>query len=170
MPEKRQIKLKKPRSTKKKNATNAIVAVIVVTAISAGVIYFYNHQNLSDTQSVHWITSGPFGINNSTFRLGDNVFMIVNGLKPTDVGQIVVYDPKGGIFTHVPFNGTEKSDFNYFFKPNTERVEKLCTPQDLVGNWTIVFQGTHYDPLTFKVINEWVEGSQKEIKPIPSPC
>lgn len=162
--------MKKPKSGKK-SATNAIIAVIVIIAISASVIYFYNQQKMSgDDTTAQWITSGPFAITNGTYRLDDNVFMVVTGLKPTDVGKIIVYDPKGGVFTQAPFNGTLKSDFNYFFKPNTDRLEKLCTPQDLVGNWTIAFPGTSYSPLHFKIINEWVPSGQSEIKPIPQPC
>lgn len=160
----------KKKKTGKKGRTNTIIATIVILAVSLAGIYFYNQQKASQENTAQWVTSGPFSITNETYRLGDNVFMIVQGLKPTDVGKIVVYDPKGGIFTQAPFNGTMKSEFNYFFKPNTVKVEKLCTPQDLVGNWTIVFQGTSYRPIPFQVINEWVKGSQSEIKPIPSPC
>ncbi|MGB6463647.1 MAG: hypothetical protein WBF38_05435 [Nitrosotalea sp.] len=161
--------MKKPKSGKK-SATSAIITVIVIIAISASAIYFYNHQKMSEeNNTAQWVTSGPFAINNGTYRLDDNVFMVVTGLKPTDAGKIIVYDPKGGVFTQEPFNGTLKSDFNYFFKPNTERIEKLCTPQDLVGNWTIDFSGTSYDPIHFEIINEWVPSGQAEIKPI-SPC
>lgn len=163
--------MKKPKSTKKRNATSAIIAVVVITAISAGIVYFYNQHKTVDT-TAQWITSGPFSITNSTYRLGDNVFMVVTGLKPTDVGTMLVYDPKGGLFSQVPFNGTMKSEFNYFFKPITLKSEKLCTPQDLVGNWTIVFRGTSYSPLHFQVLNEWVPGAQAgaDLQPVPSPC
>lgn len=162
--------MKKPKS-RKKSASSAIIAVIVIIAISASAIYFYNHQKTSeDGNTAQWITSGPFAITNGTYRIDDNVFMTVTGLKPTDAGKIIVYDPKGGIFTQTPFNGTLKSDFNYFFKPNTNRLEKLCTPQDLVGNWTIAFPGTSYDPIHFEIINEWVPSGQAEIKSIPPPC
>ncbi|MGI0062655.1 MAG: hypothetical protein ACREBA_09425 [Nitrosotalea sp.] len=161
--------MKKPKSGKKRNASSAIIAVIVVVAISASAIYLYNQQKMSGENTAQWVTSGPFSINNGTYRLDDNVFMVVTGLTPTDVGKIIVYDPKGGVFTQAPFNGTIKSDFNYFFKPNTEKLEKLCTPQDLVGNWTIAFPGTSYGPIHFKIINEWVQGGQAEIKAI-DPC
>ncbi len=161
--------MKKPISKKKKNAMGAVITVVVIVAVSAAAIYFYNQRGTTGNGAGQWVTSGPFAINNSTYRLGDNIFMTVTGLKPTDVGKMIVYDPKGGIFTQVPFNGTQKSDFNYFFKPNTERIEKLCTPQDLVGNWTMEFQGTPYRSLSFQVINEWVPGSQAEIKAI-DPC
>ena len=162
--------MKKPKS-RKKNAASAIIAVIVIIAISASAIYFYNQQKTSGGNNTsQWVTSGPFAITNGTYRLDDNVFMVVTGLKPTDIGNMIVYDPEGGNVTRIPFNGTMKSDFNYFFKPQTNRAEKLCTPQDLVGNWTIVFQGTSYSPIHFQVINEWVQGGQAEVKPIPPPC
>ncbi|MGB9003026.1 MAG: hypothetical protein WCC52_04390 [Nitrosotalea sp.] len=162
--------MKKPKS-RKKSASSAIIAVIVIIAISASAIYFYNHQKTSgDDNTAQWITSGPFAITNGTYRIDDNIFMVVTGLKPTDAGNIMVYDPEGAIYTKTPFNGTLKSDFNYFFKPNTERLAKICTPQDLVGNWTIDFPGTSYDPIHFKIINEWVQGGQAEIKSIPPPC
>ncbi|MDE1726120.1 MAG: hypothetical protein KGH89_02500 [Thaumarchaeota archaeon] len=163
--------MKKPIS-RKKNTTSAIITVIVIVSISAAAIYLYNQQKMSGENTSQWITSGPFSVTNGTYRLGDNIFMVVTGLKPTDIGTMVIYDPKGGVFTHVPFNGTMKSDFNYFFKPVTEKPEKLCTPQDLVGNWTISFQGTSYSPITFRIINEWVPGAQAgaEMQPIPSPC
>lgn len=158
--------MKKPKSQKKKRS-GAIIAAIIITAISASAIYLYTHQQKA--KDFPWEISGPFKIDKSQYKLGENVFMVVTGLSPSDAGKIVVYDPNGGVFTQSPFNGTMKSDFNYYFKPNTVKTEKLCTPQDLVGNWTIVFQGSKYKPLKFQVINEWIEGSQKEIKPI-NPC
>lgn len=158
----------KKKKSGKKSRTNSIIAVVVIAAISATAIYYYNQQKMSENNT-QWIISGPFAITKEKYRLGENIFMVIQGLKPNDAGKMVVFDPKGGVFTQVPFNGTMKSGFNYFFKPNTERIEKLCTPQDLVGNWTIAFQGTSYRPILFQVINDWVQGSQAEIKPI-NPC
>ncbi len=165
--------MKKKKSGKKSRRDTIIALVVIMIVIPTG-IYFYNQQKLSqENNTTQGITSGPFTIDKEKYRLGDYVFMVVTGLKPTDNGEMIVYDPKGGNFTKVPFNGTMKSDWNYMFKPNTERIEKLCTAQDLIGNWTIVFQGTSYKPIPFQVINEWVQGAQAEIKPVPpglSPC
>lgn len=161
----------KKKKSGKKSRKGTIIALVVIMAIIPTGIYYYNQQKMSEENNTSgWVISGPFAITKDKYRLGDNVFMVVQGLKPNDVGAIIVFDPKGGVFTHVLFNGTEKSQFNYFFKPNTVGTEKLCTPQDLVGNWTIVFQGTPYKPIPFQVINEWVQGSQAEIKSIPPPC
>ena len=162
--------MKKPKSAKKRQSS-AIIAVVLVVAISAGAIYFMNH-NKAETNTSQWITSGPFSLTNSTFRLGDNVFMVVTGLKPTDTGTILIYDPHGGLFEHIPFNGTMKSDFNYFFKPVTLKSEKLCTAKDLVGNWTLVFSGTSYKSLQFRILDQYVPGAEteKDLLPVPPPC
>jgi hypothetical protein len=163
--------LKKKKSGKR-NRANAIIGLAVIIVIIVMGIYFYNQQKMSGESGIQGVTSGPFSITKEKYRLGDYVFMVVQGLKSNDAGKMVIFDPKGGIFTQVSFNGTEKSEFNYYFKPVTERGEKLCTPQDLVGNWTIVFQGTTYKPIPFQVINEWIPGDQadKDLKPIPPPC
>lgn len=155
--------MKKPKSTKTQGR-NAVIAVIVITAISAAGVYLYNQSRAPIVGTSEGVTSGPFEINNETYKLGEYVFMVVTGLQPTDVGHILVFAPNGRITTVVPFNGTLKSDFNTFFKPNTDVRTNLCTPQDLVGNWTIEFQGTTYRSIQFQVINEWIPGAQAEIK------
>ena len=155
--------MKKPKSTKTKGL-NAVIAVILITAISAAGIYLYNQSRAPIVGTSQGITSGPFEINNGTYKLGEYVFMVVTGLQPTDAGNILVFAPNGKVTTVVPFNGTLKSDFNTFFKPNTDVRTNLCTPQELVGNWTIEFQGTTYRSIQFQVINEWIPGSQAEIK------
>ena len=99
--------------------------------------------------------------------------MVVSNLQPTDVGQIVIVDPKGDAFSKIPFNGTMKSSFKQYFKPNTERSLALCNPTDLVGHWNIVFKGVPYKSIPFEVVNDWSPGSQAEIKPVPKgldPC
>jgi len=137
-------------------------------------IYYYNQQKAAvENTGSNGIASGPFSINKEKYRLGDYVFMVVEGLQPSDGGKMIIYDPKGGTFSTVQFNGTLKTEWNYAFKPDTVATEKLCTPQDLLGNWTIVFNGTSYKPIVFQVINEWVEGAQSDIKAIPhgiGPC
>jgi hypothetical protein len=101
--------------------------------------------------------------------------MIVSGLQPTEVGEIDVIDPKGGAFTTIPFNGTLKSSFKQFFKPDTERRLALCNATDLVGHWTIAFKGVHYKPIPFEVVNEYIPGEENGsgLAPVPKgldPC
>lgn len=164
--------MKKPKTGKKKKHIGSIIAAIVITVIIAASVYLYYEQKQSEQQN-QWISSGPFSINKNKYKLGENIFMSVRGLKPVEAGQIMIVDPKGGVYSTIPFNGTMKSDFNQFFKPNTQRSLSLCTPEDLVGNWSLIFQGVSYKSIPFEIVNEWIEGSQAEIKSVPKgldPC
>ncbi len=159
--------MKKKSTNQKKKITGPIIGIIIIAVIIAGGIYYYNQQKISET-NVQWQNnSGPFAINKFQYKIGENIFMVVSNLKPSDAGTIVIVDPKGSIYDSVPFNGTMKTSFHYYFKPNTQIGLKLCTPTDLVGKWGLVFQGVPYRPIKFNVTNDWIEGTQSEIKPIP---
>jgi hypothetical protein len=164
-------KLKMDDKSKKKKHHGITIGVIILTCIIITAFYFYYEQ----TKPVewNWITSGPFAINKNQYKLGENIFMIVSGLKPTDVGEIDIVDPKGDTFSKIPFNGTIKSSFKQFFKPNTERKLALCNATDLVGHWNIIFKGVPYKSIPFEIINAWIPGSQSELTPVPKgldPC
>jgi hypothetical protein len=161
----------KSRSGKKKHI-GAIIGIIILAGVISTAIYLYNEQKAS-VEKYQWIISGPFAINKNQYKLGENIFMVVSNLKPTDVGQIVITDPKGDTYSSIPFNGTMKSSFKQFFKPNTQRGLALCNPTDLVGQWNIIFEGVSYKSIPFKIVNEWIEGSQSEVQPVPkglAPC
>jgi hypothetical protein len=165
--------LKKKERTKKKKHVGKIIGLIILAGIVAvGVYHYYQQKDLEERQWT-WITSGPFEINKNQYKLGENIFMIVSGLQPTDVGEIDVVDPKGSTFTAIPFNGTMKSNFKQFFKPNTDRRLALCNATDLVGHWNIIFKGVPYKSIPFEIVNDWIPGSQSELKPVPKgldPC
>ncbi len=161
--------------TKKKKHTGKIIALIIVVGIAAVVTYSYYQQKQLESQQWHWIASGPFSINKNQYELGENIFMIVNGLQPTDVGEIDIVDPKGDAFTKIPFNGTMKSSFQQFFKPVTERSLGLCNATSLVGNWNIIFKGVSYKSIPFEITNEFIPGEESGsgMAPVPkglAPC
>lgn len=162
--------MKKKQSGQKKKKVNSIIAIIFISAIIAGGIYYYEQKKNSESEIQWQNISGPFAINKFQYKLGENIFMVVSNLKSTDTGKIVIIDPKGDTYDAIPFNGTMKTDFHYYFKPNTQNIGglKICKPTDLVGKWGLIFQGTPYKSLTFNVINDWIEGSQAEIKAIPN--
>ena len=162
----------KQRSKKKKHL-GKIIGLIVLAGIVAAIVYSYYQQKELEDRQWKWVTSGPFSINKNQYKLGENIFMVVSGLKPTDVGVIDVVDPKGDSFTKIPFNGTMKSDFKQFFKPDTERKLALCNATDLVGQWNIIFRGVPYKSIPFEIVNDWIPGSQAELTPVPKgldPC
>ncbi len=163
-------KLKKKESEQKKKKTGPIIAAIVIAAILTSGIYYYIQQKNSAVEPQWQNTSGPFAINKFQYKLSEYVFIAVNNLQPNEAGKIVVVDPQGDVYYTIPFNGTLKTSFKQFFKPNTENIGglKICKPTDLVGNWGLIFQGVPYKPIKFQVINDWIQGGQTEVKPIPN--
>lgn len=162
------MKSKKIQQNKKK--TGPIIALIVIAAIIIGGVFYYNNQQKNSEENTQWRNiSGPFAINKFQYKLGENIFMIVSNIQPIEAGKIAIIAPNGDTYSTIPFNGTLKTSFHYFFKPNTENVGgvKLCNPTDLVGKWGLIFQGVPYKPLKFEVTNEWIQGAEAEIKPIP---
>jgi hypothetical protein len=160
--------LKKKVTGQKKKKINSIIVVIIIAVVIAGVYHYYNQQ--PSTSEVQWQNkSGPFAINKFQYKLDENIFIVVSNLKPTEAGKMLFIDPKGDVYYTIEFNGTLKTSFHQFFKPNTENIGglKLCNPSDLVGNWGVILQGVPYKPLKFQIMNDWIEGGQAEIKPIP---
>ncbi|MGI0010199.1 MAG: hypothetical protein ACREAE_02220 [Nitrosopumilaceae archaeon] len=146
----------------KKMIIPVIIAIIVASAI-ASASYFYQKPSDLDNQ---WISSGPFSINKPQYRLGENIFIVGHGLKPGEVGNMIFIRPGEKTWNVIPFNGTAKSDFNFYVKPDTSANLGIYKAEDLVGEWRVVFQGVKYDPIHFEFINEFIEGGQADLVPI----
>ena len=111
-----------------------------------------------------WQTSGPFEIDRSQYLLGENIFVRINALAPNDKGQITFFRPLNN--THyseyhtIPFDASGKYTFNQYFKPALSIARKICTINDLIGEWEVVFQGTNYKNLSFKIIDKFIPGDE----------
>ncbi|HXV66600.1 MAG TPA: hypothetical protein VD731_05210 [Nitrosopumilaceae archaeon] len=104
------------------------------------------------------ITSGPLTITKYQHKLGENIFIIVNGLGPDEKGNIRIFMPDGRLYSTIQYDGSVKSDFNSYFKPDTSQIRKICEQEELVGRWPVVFDNNVYPPLVFEIINEHLDG------------
>lgn len=134
-----------------------VIAIIIGAAVSTS-------PKLEKTEPKdpleNWNRSGPFAINSFQYKLGENIFVTVNGLAPNDVGKIIFGLPNGTtIYSTVPFDGAAKPEFNTYFTPSLSKAKKICSVNDIVGEWLVVFKDTRYEPITFKIINETIDGS-----------
>jgi hypothetical protein len=150
--------LKIKQRSKKKKHLGKIIGLIVLAGIVATIVYSYYQQKESENRQWKWVTSGPFSINKNQYELGENIFMVVSGLKPTDVGEIDFVAPNGYTYNTIPFNGTMKSSFKQFFEPNTQSRIGLCNAASLVGHWNILFKSVPYKSIPFEIINEYIPG------------
>jgi len=145
----------------KKIAVPIIIVIIVISAIISAT-YFYKKPSTD----VQWASSGPFAIDKLKYKLGENIFISVHGLKPNEIGNIIFIRPGEKTWTVIPFNGTSKSDFNFYVKPDTSAGLGIYKPEDLVGQWSVVFEGVKYDPIHFEMLNEFIPGGEADIVPI----
>ena len=132
-----------------------IVGVIIAIMIAA---FVSMPPTNNDTEE--WISSGPFSLDKKQYLLGENIFLITTALLPMEKGEIQFILPSGGIYKTIPFDGELRTDFNQYFTPFPTASLKVCTSDDLVGNWIVNFHGTNYEPIKFEIIDEYLPGEE----------
>ena len=114
-----------------------------------------------------WQTSGPFQIDRDKYSLGELVFLRIGDLQPGENGQVVFLRPSNGthyeVYKAIPFDGS-KPGFNQYFRPDLSRGLGICTIDDLLGEWRVVFRdinGTKlYENLSFEIVNKTIPGDE----------
>ena len=116
-----------------------------------------------------WIASGPFKIDRSEYLLGEKIFVNIDALNVNEKGKVVFLRPVNS--THyspyhiMPFDETGQRN-NYYFTPDLSIKKGICSADELIGNWKVVFQGTKHLDLKFKVVEEILPGNEKRYDPI----
>ena len=102
-------------------------------------------ENEYDPEPRDWQTSGPFQIDRSQYALGEKIFMRIGGLQFQEKGQVAVMRP-----------------LNDYLDPQLSKVRGLCSVDDVLGKWALVFRGTDYPNLNFEIVNKTVPGTDWE--------
>ncbi|MDX1596886.1 MAG: hypothetical protein R3327_08120 [Nitrosopumilaceae archaeon] len=109
-----------------------------------------------------WLTSGPFQIDRSEYYLGEKVFLRIGGLQLEDTGNITFLRPLNqthySVYLTIPFDSAKKQAFNYYIDPQLSKSREICSAEDIVGEWTVVFRGTDYPNLKFTYLNQTIPG------------
>ncbi len=129
-----------------------------------------NLENEYEPKPREWITSGPFQIDRSEYILGEKIFLRIGGLDFEEKGQIAFLRPSNSthysVYVTIPFDGVDKSAFNYYFEPSLSRNNGYCTVDDLIGDWRVVFRGTDYPNLEFKITKDILPGEKDKFEPV----
>ena len=129
-----------------------------------------NQENKYTPKPREWITSGPFQIDRSEYILGEKIFLIIGGLSYEEKGQVVFYRPLNNthtsVYMSIPFDGSEKSEFNYYLQPQLSKTKGICTAEDFIGDWTVVFRGTNYENLEFRITEDILPGDEDDFEPV----
>jgi len=113
-----------------------------------------------------WQTSGAFQIDRSEYAIGESIFIRIGGLELNEKGQIAVMRPLNA--THytvhftIPFDEAKKSSTNTYFTPQILKSKGICSVDDLIGKWALVFRGTNYPNLNFNITERVVPGTNIE--------
>jgi len=113
-----------------------------------------------------WITSGPFQIDRSEYAIGENIFIRIGVLENDEKGQIAVMRPLNAthykVYHTIPFDGDKKPTTNTYFTPQISKFQGICSVDDLMGKWALVFRGTSYPNLNFEITERILPGTNTE--------
>ena len=125
-----------------------------------------NLENEYSPKKREWITSGPFQIDRSQYAIGEKIFIVIGGLNVNEKGEIAVMRPLNAthytVYLTIPFDGTAKSTFNYYLEPQISKTRGLCSVDDIIGKWVMVFRGTDYPNLNFEITKDVVPSTDVE--------
>ena len=129
-----------------------------------------NSENEYSPKEREWITSGPFQIDRSKYVVGEKIFLVIGGLEYEDKGQVTflrpLNDTHNSVYLTVPFDGEKKNAFNYYIQPQLSKTRGLCTVDDIMGDWTVVFRGTDYKNLKFEITDKILPGDEGSYQPV----
>ena len=149
---------------------NIIIIVAIIAVIIGGIsIVFSEAESISkifDFRGLEThgypdaISSGPLTLTKSKYKIYENIFYIVDGLKEDEKGKIKFIVPDGRIYRMTEYDGSIKSGFNLYFRPDTSFITKFCKQEEFVGEWTVEFENGEFPPLKFEIINEHIGGKE----------
>jgi hypothetical protein len=129
-----------------------------------------NLENEYSPKEREWITSGPFQIDRSEYVLGEKIFLRIGGLADDEKGQVAFLMPLNSshysVYWTIPFDGADKPAFNYYLNPQLSKTKGYCTAEDFIGDWRVVFRGTDYPDLEFKITEDILPGDEENFQPV----
>ena len=129
-----------------------------------------NLENEYSPKDREWIISGPFQIDRSEYVLGEKIFLRIGGLGFEEKGEAAFLRPLNSthysVYWTIPCDGADKPGFNYYLQPGLSKVKGYCTVDDFIGDWRVVFRGTDYPNLEFKITEDILPGDEDNYEPV----
>ena len=127
-------------------------------------------ENKFEPKPREWLTSGPFQIDRSEYVLGEKIFLRIGGLNFEEKGQVAFLRPLNdthySVYVTIPFDGADKPAFNYYVEPSLSKINGYCSIDDFVGDWRVVFRGTDYPNLEFKITEQILPGDEEDYQSV----
>jgi hypothetical protein len=128
-------------------------------------------ENYFEPAPRDWQTSGPFQIDRTKYLIGEKIFIRIGALDQNEKGQIAFLKPSNEthytVYQTIPFDGSQKNAFNYYTDIKLNKALGLCSIDDVLGEWTVIFRGTNYPNIKFEILNEFLPGEEDSFeKPV----
>ena len=165
-----------------------IIIPIIIIGIIAGAIAANSEQEIVEEETeIQWVSSGPFSIEKDQYMLGEKIFLTVNYIPKDVKGEAIFFRPTPtpdlqkvkefeGVpeelirskvaYITIPFDGSAKENWNRYFEPKFNEFKGICSTNELVGEWILVFAGTYYEPIYFEVLNQTSSWDERTFEPL----
>ena len=153
---------------------SVVVGIVIIAAVIA---YQFNETTWNVTSTEEYYEKdgkvahvvhpdnpqflGPLQINKDKYLLGENIFVIITNLLPEDKGVVYFFLPEGKIFYEIPFDGSKKEFKKLYFKPQLLKARDICKVEQLVGTWTVMFEGYEQFKLEFEILDRYLPNNEK---------
>ena len=116
-----------------------------------------------------WITSGPFSIDRSEYVLGEKIFINIGYLDKNTKGEMIFVQKTNNThyyeYKKIIFDGS-KPQQNFYLGFNLNSARGVCSSDMFVGDWAVIFEGTDFESLKFKVKNQIIPGMENQYEPV----
>ena len=148
-----------------------IIPIIIIIIIAGILITFTTNEEVSKNEiEEKWIKSGPFEIDKNQYHIGEKIFLTVKDLSPEENGIVnflrPINDTHHKSHIRIPFDGMDKTHFNYYFEPKLFAWKGICSMDDLAGNWIVKFIGTQYEDINFEILAQTSSWDERTFEPI----
>ena len=142
----------------KKSTISIIIGVAIAIVVGITAVGMLSNVETPSLGHPDALTSGPLTITQYEHKITENIFFIISGLQINEKGNIRIFMPDGRLWATIEYDGSQKENFNRYYKPDTSALRKICEQEELVGQWDVKFDGNVYPSLVFEIINEHLDG------------
>ena len=116
-----------------------------------------------------WIESGPFQIDKSEYAIGEKIFINIINLNENTKGTMtftkIINSTHVFEYETIRFDGSLPQQ-NFYLALNLNKFLGICTTDMLIGDWKLIFDGTIFESLKFKVKSQIIPGLEKQFEPV----
>jgi len=148
-----------------------IIPIIIIIIIAGALIIFTpNEETTTNKIEEKWQRSGSFEVDKSQYNMGEKIFLSTSNLLPEDKGTVQFLRPLNDthhkLYIKIPFDGMQKTQFNYYFEPRYNEYRGICSMDDVAGNWIVKFSGTQYKDINFEILAQSSSWDDRTFEPI----